>query len=261
MKKITVLIIILSLNAGLFAQSAKDKSRALKAYRIARKYIQRGNLKRAKKFLIYAHKKHPSHELIFARLVDLLKRMKNYKTLTRYYENYATKNKNNAQINHNMGTFAMKAKLWKKAIEYLKKAVALNPNLTKAAYDLSLCYLQTKEFQKSIKYSLISLRKNYNAKDALRNLVKAHMEVGLNEAAMAYSKELVKRTKRKNSFALDTLAVLYAKNKNYKKAIDIIKEAMKIKTTALFKIRLEKYKKLLNEQQKKKKAEKQKKKK
>ncbi len=256
MKKISVVLLILFLNTFLFSATFRDKRRAMRAYRIAKKYIRRGNYVRAQRFLVYAHKKYPEHEIIFARLVNVLKRNKDYKTLVRFYAAYTDKKTNNARINSNMGTFAMKAKMWLKAIKYLQRAVKLKPDLYKAVYDLSLSYLRIKKYQQCIKYSLLALKKNYNPVDVLRNLVKAHMQIDLNDAAILYAKELVKRTKSNDAFALDSLAVLYAKIKDYKKAIATIELAIKVKKTALFTIRLEKYKKLLAQQEAKNKKKK-----
>jgi tetratricopeptide (TPR) repeat protein len=244
-KSLTSAFITIFLCINLFALSQRDASLAEKAYRLGRSFMEKNNFKKAKIYLEYSFKKNPAHPFTFARLVILLEKMKEYKRLIQIYEPYTKKNKGNSLINFNMGSFAMQAKEYKKALTYLIKAYTINENHLKAVNNISLCYAALKNYDKSIEYAKILYLKKYSLINTLKILSSSYLELSKYDEAIKYAGELVEKTNWTDAFNINTLSLAYAGKKNYKKAIELLKKAIAIKGNALFKINLEKYKKLL----------------
>ncbi|EEF84741.1 tetratricopeptide repeat protein [Borreliella spielmanii] len=111
----------------------------------------------------------------------------------------------------------------KEALEIINKAINLNPEKSEYLYLKASINLKSENYQNAISLYNLVIEKNPENTSAYINLAKAYEKSGNKTQAISTLEKIMNKN---NKLALNNLGILYKKEKNYQKAIEIFEKAI-----------------------------------
>ncbi|WP_210376539.1 tetratricopeptide repeat protein, partial [Borreliella valaisiana] len=148
----------------------------------------------------------------------------NFKNSEEYlgFFNDNTKNPNEIAI-YNLSIAKFENNKFEESLETINKAINLNPEKIEYLYLKASINLKNKNYQNAISLYNLVIAKNPENTSAYINLAKAYEKLGNKTQAISTLEKIINKN---NKLALNNLGILYKKEKNYQKAIEIFEKAI-----------------------------------
>ncbi|WP_235684930.1 tetratricopeptide repeat protein, partial [Borreliella yangtzensis] len=148
----------------------------------------------------------------------------NFKNSEEYlgFFNDNTKKPNEVAI-YNLSIAKFENNKFEESLETINKAINLNPEKIEYLYLKASINLKNKNYPNAISLYNLVIAKNPENTSAYINLAKAYEKLGNKTQAISTLEKIISKN---NKLALNNLGILYKKEKNYQKAIEIFEKAI-----------------------------------
>jgi len=190
--------------------------------------LEKNELDKAENILSSALIKEPNNINLYYYLIDIYKKKQDDAGLEKVLLEANNKFKDNESIVQEVVSFYSRIENYDAAIDFVKNVIKDFPNVSNYHANIGYIYSLKKDFRNAEESFIKSIQLNERNAMALNNLAWLYCE---NDVKIREAIEYAKKACDLEPFSdvyLDTLAEAYFKNKEYDKAIEIIKKALKI---------------------------------